>query len=402
MDKLAYFGGKKVKQDGFFMWPYSDENETQNLLDVLKSGKWWRATGDKVQQFENEFAKKTEVQYCLGVTNGTHALELSLSALGIGEGDEVIVPAITFISTVTAVIYCNAIPVIVDVDADTYCMDIAEFENAITSRTKAVIPVHIAGNACDMDKICEICKKHGIHIIEDAAHAHGGRYNDKAIGSFGDMATFSFQNGKIMTCGEGGAIITNNSALYKMAYLIHGVGRPKGDIKYVHQVLGSNYRMSEFQAAILLAQLERLDDFNARREKNYLLLNNLFNQIEGIKPQTKSKGTTLMTHYMYMFRYDATCFNGLSRDKFVEFLKAEGIPCFICFPVLSDTKFFENSGSGFRPFKYINYSSLENAHNIADNVIWIPHYTMLGNADDMYKISDSIKKIQKYVNNNII
>lgn len=400
MNELAFYTGKQAKTKPFHKWPYADQTEIDLLNEVVTSGKWWRMTGDKVTKFEKEFALAHQVDYCLGVTNGTHAIELALTALGIEKGDEVIVPAVTFISTATAVIYCNATPVLVDIDSDTFCMIPEEFEKAITPKTKAVIPVHMAGHACDMEKICEIAAKHNIKVIEDAAHGHGGECNNKRIGSFGDMAIFSFQNGKIMTCGEGGALITNNRELYEKAYLIHGVGRPKDDVVYEHTLLGSNYRMSEFQAAILLAQLERLEKMNNIRIQNAELLDHLLEDVKGIIPQKQQVYATRMTHYMYMFYYDSGCFNGLSRGRFVEYLKAEGIPAFISFPVLSDTTFFkENSFVGrINDYDKEREGALSNAHKVADNVVWLPHFTLLGDEVDIKEIAIAIQKIQDYEN----
>ena len=343
MKRLAINGGEQVKTKDFPKWPYSNERELELMGEVFSSGNWWRMTGDKVKTFERNFASLHNVKYCLGVTNGTHALEIALTALGIKHGDEVIVPAVTFISTGSAVIYVNATPVLVDIDPETFCMSPEAFEKAITPKTKAVIPVHMAGHACDMEKICAIAKRHNIKVIEDAAHAHGGQCNGKMIGSYGDMAIFSFQNGKIMTCGEGGALITDNEELYKKAFLIHGVGRPDGDRVYEHSVLGSNDRMNEFSAAILIAQQERLSEMNKRRDQNALLLDSLLANTEGIKPQGRKEYATLITHYMYMFYYDPNYFNGVSRKDFVDYLIAEGVPAFICFPVLSDTTFFKNN-----------------------------------------------------------
>lgn len=396
MEKLAINGGKQTKTKAFPRWPHSDERETQLVGDVFSSGNWWRMTGDKVKTFEKNFAALHGVQYCLGVTNGTHAIELALTALEIGRGDEVIVPAVTFISTGSAVICVNATPVLVDIDPETYCMIPETFEKAITPKTKAVIPVHMAGHACDMEKICAIAKKHNIKVIEDAAHAHGGQCNGKMLGSYGDMSIFSFQNGKIMTCGEGGALITDNEELYKKAYLIHGVGRPDGDRVYEHSVLGSNYRMNEFSAAILIAQQERLSEMNQKRDKNAMLLDSLLSDIGGIKPQDRKEHATLITHYMYMFSYDPNSFNGLSRKDFVDYLIAEGVPAFICFPVLSDTTFFRNSDFYKRidDFKQSKTNDLSNAKNIAANVVWLPHFTLLGDEQDINEIAKAIKKIQ--------
>lgn len=400
MSKLAINGGKQTKTKMFPKWPYSNAREIELVGEVFTSGNWWRMTGDKVKTFERNFAALHNVKYCLGVTNGTHAIEIALTALGIKHDDEVIVPAVTFISTGSAVIYVNATPVLVDIDPETFCMIPEAFEKAITPKTKAVIPVHMAGHACDMEKICAIAKKHNIKVIEDAAHAHGGQCNGKMIGSFGDMSIFSFQNGKIMTCGEGGALITDNEELYKRAYLIHGVGRPDGDRVYEHSVLGSNDRMNEFSASILIAQQERLSAMNKKRDENALLLDSLLADVKGIKPQGRKEYATLITHYMYMFYYDPNYFNGFSRKDFVDYLIAEGVPAFICFPVLSNTTFFKNSDfyGRINAFEQLASNDLSNSKNIAANVVWLPHFTLLGDEQDINEIAQAIKKIQEAVN----
>lgn len=400
MRELVRDGATSNKTREFHMWPYSDDREMELITEVVKSGKWWRMAGNKVDEFEKNFAQMIDVKYCLGVTNGTHAIELALTTLGIGAGDEVIVPAITFISTGTAVIYCNATPVLVDVDPITFCMNPEAFEKAITNRTKAVIPVHIAGHSCDMDKICEIAKRHGIKVIEDAAHAHGAEWKNRKLGSFGDMAIFSFQSGKLMTCGEGGAVVTNDPMLYEKAYLIHGVGRPRGDRNYEHRILGSNYRMNEFQAAILIAQQERLMEMNSRREKNASLLDKLLEEVDGITPQGRDIDATLVSHYMYMFYYNPETFGGLTRQEFVDCLVAEGIPAFISFPVLSDTEFFMKNefASRIKEYKKQNEEDLVNSKKIARYVVWLPHYILLSDVKSIYEIVNTIRKIHKVMN----
>lgn len=400
MITLAKDGGTPCKTKPFHPWPYFNEREQELLEGVVKSGLWWRMSGDKVKTFEKMFAEIQGVEYCLGVTNGTHAIELALAALDIKAGAEVIVPAFTFISTLTAIIYSNAIPVIVDVDPETFCMDPTEFKKAITSKTKAVIPVHMAGHCCDMDAICDIAKTHDIRVIEDASHAQGAEWNGKRAGSFGDIGTFSFQNGKLVTCGEGGAIVTRSKELYERAYLIQGVGRPDGDRSYAHVLLGSNYRMNEFQGAILIAQLERLEVLNKKRETNAAILDRILSDIPGIIPQGRSQKANINTHYMYMFYYDAKQFNGLSRQAFVDYMIAEGIPAFIAYPVISNTKFYKEKN--FRGFLCetvdLPEHDLTNATKIADEVVWLPHFTMLGDEQDLQEIANSIKKIQAYCN----
>lgn len=188
------------------------------VLDVLDSGNLWRGDGKYLFELENKFSRLQNANYALATTNGTHAIEIALAALGIGYGDEVLIPAYTFIATASAVIMRNALPVPVEVDKDTYCIDPEKIEEMITERTKAIIPVHIAGHACDMNKIRNIAQKYNLHIIEDAAHSQGSTYKDLGLGSIGDFGTFSFQAIKTMTAGEGGMLITNNEELKNKAY----------------------------------------------------------------------------------------------------------------------------------------------------------------------------------------
>lgn len=393
---LAVNGGEKTKTKPFPKWPIYSDRELELVTDVIKSQEWWRMTGTKVKEFESKFAAYHDAKYCLAVTNGTHAIELFLAALDIGPGDEVIVPGFTFISTMSAVLYAGAVPVMADVDPQTFCILPEAIEQAITPRTKAIIPVHMAGHICDMDKICAIAEKHGLHIIEDAAHAHGGEWNNRKIGTFGVGAIFSFQNGKICASGEGGAMLTNDPEIYKKAFLIHGVGRPENDRLYEHLEMGSNYRMSELQAAVLIAQLERLEELNTIRSKNARLLDELLSGVKGIEPQRYDPRVTLNTHYMYMFYYDATQFGGLSRQDFVDALIAEGIPAFIAYPAVCDVEFYQSQR--FR--RRINLEHLPQnpelpcSRKVAREAIWLPHFTLLGDAGDTGEIADAIRKIQ--------
>ena len=322
-------------------WPFSDENEMQEIKAVLESHTWWRGTGNKVKEFERCFANYHNVNYALGVSNGTHALEIALEVLGVMPGDEVIVPAFTFVATATAVLRRGAIPVFCDVDADTYCLMPESFNEKITNKTKAVIPVHMAGHLCDMEKISKVAMENNIRIIEDAAHAQGGEWNGKKVGFYSDIATFSFQNRKVMTCGEGGALITNSKELYDRAYLLHSVGRPPGDIIYEHLILGSNYRMSEFHAAILLCQLKRLANFTNLREKNAKKLNQYLEGIDGIVPQKFDEKCTRNTHYMYMFYYDKKYFGGMDKSEFIKEMNDLGIECHVPYPLVFNTTFFK-------------------------------------------------------------
>jgi 3-amino-5-hydroxybenzoate synthase len=393
--QMAIEGGEPFRAKPFPKWPFAGDRERQLILEVVNSRDWWRMSGSKVDEFEAKFAAYHDAAHCLGVTNGTHALELVMSALEIGQGDEVLVPAFTFISTATSVLYCNATPVPVDCDPVTMCMDADSLERSITPRTRAIIPVHMAGHVCDMDAICAIAVKHGLAIIEDAAHAHGAEWKGKKIGTFGIASIFSFQNGKIMTCGEGGCIVTNDDGLYEKMFLIHGVGRPKFDREYKHLELGSNYRMNEFQAAILIAQLERLEELSLQRQQNAALLNDLMKECSGIIPQGEDPRVTFNPRYMYMFYYDPEEFNGISRNRFVDILIAEGIPAYRAYPLVHTVQFFREGKFRRSIDNDYNGYHLPHAERIAERVIWLPHYVLLGAEEDVRDIHGAIKKIKE-------
>ncbi len=328
---LAIKGGKPVTPGGLkIQWPIFDEKEEKALLEVLHSGKWWRGAykeqgGSKVGQFEKAFAEFSDAKYGIAVVNGTAALELALKAGGIEAGDEVIVPAATFIATATAVVMVNAIPIFVDIEPETYQISPEAIESAITNKTKAIIPVHYGGYPADMDKIMEIAKKHHLLIIEDAAEAHGSEWRGRKVGAIGDMGTFSFQMGKPLTSGEGGIVVSDNEELASKCYAYHHIGRFHGAPTYEHALCGWNYRMTEFQGALLLSQFSRLPEQTEIRYKNGEYLAQLLNKIEGVSALKKDSRITKRGYYIYFIRYNEKEFGGLSRDKFIETLKVEGI-----------------------------------------------------------------------------
>jgi len=250
--------------------PTLENKELEYLLDAFLST-WISSRGKYIDKFEDEFSDFCNVEYGVAVSNGTVAIHLALVVLGIGEGDEVIIPDLTFAATINAVLYVNAIPVIVDIELDSWTIDPIEIEKAITPRTKAIIPVHIYGQPCDMDRIMQIAKDHDLKVIEDCAEAHGAEFEGKKVGSFGDISTFSFFANKIITTGEGGMCVTNSKELNdKMRTLRdHGMSKEK---RYWHDHIGFNYRMTNLQAAIGCAQLEKIDDIlnrNSKIEANY-------------------------------------------------------------------------------------------------------------------------------------
>ncbi|MBN1788103.1 MAG: aminotransferase class I/II-fold pyridoxal phosphate-dependent enzyme [Sedimentisphaerales bacterium] len=240
-------------------------NELEYLVEAFLST-WISSSGDYLGKFEKMFADFCECQYGVAVSNGTVALHLALMALGVGKGDEVIVPDLTFAATVNSVLHAQGTPVIVDVEKDSWCIDPAEIEKAITAKTKAIIPVHLYGQPCDIQAIMDIAKAHNLFVIEDCAEAHGALFDGKKVGSFGDIGCFSFFGNKIITTGEGGMCVTDSEKLDEKMRVIrdHGMSKTK---KYWHEVVGYNYRMTNLQAAIGVGQLERIDDIISARGK---------------------------------------------------------------------------------------------------------------------------------------
>lgn len=401
--ELAINGGTPGKQKPFPEWPMYDEQEIAAVTSVIESRGWWRIAGSQVTRFEQEFADYQKANYAVAVTSGTHAIEVALPALNVGRGDEVIIPAFTYISTATGVLYSNAVPVLVDVDPTTYCLDPEALEAAITPRTRAIMPVHMAGHIADMDAITALARKHHLHIIEDAAHAHGADWKGQRVGAFDTGGIFSFQAGKLMTAGEGGLVLSNDADFIERSYLFSSGGRPKTDRTYQHQLLGSTCRMSELQAAVLRVQLTRLDEQIARREQNASLLNQMLSNMQGITPQSRDPRVTTHPHYMYMFRYDTGAFGGLPRQQFVDMLIAEGVPAFVAYPAIHRTPVFYNRD--FSPRWQVDDPLLPDyrkvrcpiSEELGDTVVWLHHRVLLGDEEDIVDLVNILKKIHSHM-----
>ena len=265
-------------------------------------------------------------KYGIAVVNGTVSLRLGLMAAGLGAGAEVIVPPYTFFSTASAVIEANMVPVFADIDLETFNLDPKAFEAAITPRTRAVIPVHFAGQPADMRAIMAIARKHKLVVIEDAAHAHGASYRNRPAGSIGHLASFSFQSSKNMTAGEGGIITTNDATLAAACRSMHNCGRIPTGVWYEHHVISGNYRLGEFQGAILNAQLDRLEAQTKTRDRNGQYLAGRLAAIPGLHPQKRPADCTRHSYHLFMLRLDSQGF-GAPRAAVLKALQAEGIPC---------------------------------------------------------------------------
>ena len=402
MSALAMLGGKKAKGKPFPVWPYYDANEEHALKEVLESRVWWRTPGTKTLEFEKSFAKFHGARHGIAVTNGTAALEVTIAALGIGAGDEVIVPNFTFVATASAVLFANALPVLVDVDPETYCIDPDLVEDAITSRTKAIIAVHMGGHPADLDRLKKIASRKRLVLIEDSAHAHASEWRGQRVGTFGTAGTFSFQASKLITAGEGGMIISNNDKFEVQARAVHDCGRMPGEWFYSHFIYGSNYRLSEWQGAILQVQLGRLDQQTKRRHHNARLLDRLLRSIPGITPQKLDARCTRNGQYAYIFHLNKKQFAGVSTERFIEAMNAEGVPNQASYPPLHQLDMFRNGG--YR--KRLSAKQAKDKHKFlkrkfpvtqraAWETVWLPQPVLLGDEEDMHEIAAAIAKIQK-------
>jgi dTDP-4-amino-4,6-dideoxygalactose transaminase len=378
-----------------------DKTEEDAILEVVRSGKWWSVEGTKVREFEAAFARFQDAQFAVCVTNGTAALEVSLRAAHIGCGDEVIVPPYTFIATATAVLSVGATPVFVDVEEESLNIDPTKIEEAITPRTRAIIPVHIAGCPADMDGVLEVARKHNLLVIEDAAQAHAAEWKGTKVGAIGDMGCFSFQASKNLNAGEGGAVLTNNPHWADQVWSVHNVGRVRGGRWYEHHVLGSNFRMTEFQAAILLAQLKRLPEQTERRTQNARKLTEMLSQIPGIRPPRPDPRVTRHAYHLYIFRYDKSHFGGRPREDFLKALSAEGIPCTAGYVPLYKERVFLNRPiskdlcqlSTLKDYSKVHCPVCERA--CYEEAVWLYQNMLLGDEQDMEDIATAIAKVQR-------
>lgn len=302
--------------------PIIGEEEIEEVVSVLKSG--IIAQGPRVAEFEKKFAEYVGVKYAVAVSSGTTALHLAMLAAGVGEGDEVITTPFSFAATGNCILYVGARPVFIDIDPKTYNLDPKQIENAITDKTKAILPVHLYGQPADMDEINRIADEHDMVIIEDAAQAHGALYKGKMVGSLGDMACFSFYPTKNMTTSEGGIVTTDNKKMADKIRMLRAHGEQE---RYSHVVLGYNFRMTDISAAIGLAQLKKLDNFNDKRIENAEYLTEQIKEIRGIEAPLVAKGVKHVFH-QYTIRVSDN-----KRDKFMKVLNENEIETGIHYPI---------------------------------------------------------------------
>lgn len=358
--------------------PIIGEEEIENVVEVLKSG--MIAQGPKVAEFEEKFAKWVGAKYAVATNSGTAALHVALLSCGIGPGDEVITTPFTFIATGNAIVYTGATPVFADIDLETYNIDPDTIEDLITDKTKAILPVQLYGQSADMDKIREIAKKHDLLVIEDAAQAHGAMYNDEKVGNMGDMACFSFYPTKNMTTSEGGMITTNNKELAEKARVFRAHG---SNIKYKHDEIGYNFRSSDIAAAIGLAQLDKIDEFNEKRINNANYLNECLKDVEGVITPASPENRKHVYH-----QYTIRVTKG-NRDDWVDILTENGIGSGIHYPIpLYNQPIYKELGfTGSAP----------NAELAADTVISLPVHPSLSK-EDLDLVIEAVKDASDKIN----
>jgi dTDP-4-amino-4,6-dideoxygalactose transaminase len=385
----------------------ADRREEEALLEVLGSGKWFRGAGARtVTRFEEAWAQMTGARHCVATANGTSALFASLACLDVGPGDEVILPPYTFVATLNVVLLHHALPVFVDSDVESFQIDARRIEDAVTDRTAALLPVHLGGNACDLDAVLEIGRRRKVPVLEDACQAHLGEWRGRKLGTLGAAGCFSFQASKNLNSGEGGAILTSDDALAERLYAFHNNSRPRrgGSPGFAYgDSRGANLRLTEFQAGLLLAQMTRLEEQSKTRDRNAAHLTALLDEIPGITPARMHEGCTRNGLHLYMLRYQPDAFSGLPRAGFLEALRAEGIPCSGGYRPLNQEPFLEatlNSRGYRRIYPPEVLAAWKEGNHCPENdrlceeAVWFGQTMLLGPRGDMDDIAGAIRKIR--------
>ncbi len=402
--KLAILGGTPVRQNKPWPeWPYWDDNVIDSIVKTTKSRIWCRiqsATGT-VPTFEKKYARLMRTNYCVATGAGTQALHTCVEALGIGAGDEIITSPYTDPGTLASILASRALPVLADLDPESYQLDPEDVEKRITRNTKAIMPVHIMGQPCHMSRIMEIAKKHNLKVIEDACQAHLAEYKGKKLGTIGDLGCFSFQSSKTLACGEGGAIIGNDEKLMDMCYTVHNHGTSRRGLT---EVAGPKYRMNELEAALLLGQMPGVEERFARRNENASRITSAIKGIPGVVPQKLYEGTGSGSFYIYGMTYKKEHFNDADRNRFLKAIAAEGIPLDLYIAqglhrepwienILS-SKLYQSMFSKERLRKYREEKDCPNCDRVCRDVVIIwASGPLIGTKEDMDDVANAIIKV---------
>jgi L-glutamine:scyllo-inosose aminotransferase len=401
--KLAITGGTPVRTEPWPQWPERGEPEERALMRVLGSAQWggFPSPGPEAAAFGQAFAAYLGDGHAVPCTNGTWSLMLALQAARVSRGAEVITTAYSFVGTAGGILAAGCTPVFADVSPDTYCIDPAAVEAAITPRTEAVMPVHLGCAMADMDRLTALCSARGLALIEDCAHAHGMQWRGRSAGTLGDAGSFSMQSSKLLTAGEGGAVTTRDAALAARLWSLVNCGRRETEAERgIEPQLGYNLRITELQAALLRAQLVRLPGQHARRERNVAKLAELIAGLPAFSMPPADARVTRRTYYQLILRYDAAALGGVPRDRVVDALEAEGIPCSGQFyvPISDDPLFAWDPCTN--PLAHRGMSPPDAAafpvaaHAAYEASLWLPHPLFLGSERDAQDIAAALAKIQ--------
>lgn len=402
----AVLGGQPLRPGGWPSWPIADASEADALNAVLRSGRWYRYAGDStVTRFEQLWSEDTGAKHSLAVSSGTSALITALAALDVGPGDEVLVPPYTFIATVNAVLLHHALPVFVDSDPATAQMDVSDVERRITADTRCVVPVHLGGASCDIQRLVEIARRHDVYVVEDSCQTHTGQWNGQRLGTFGDAGCFSFQNSKNLTSGEGGAVITGHDWVYHRAQAFHnnGNGHFGDDGGYTGN--GGNFRLTPMQAALLIAQHQRLEQQSRRREANAAYLDSLLAEIDGVGAKKKLPGTTRHGYHLYVFDYDPAAFAGMTKRRFLAALQAEGVPASGGYAATNRMPWVEQvlQSRGFQRIygkqrldRWRDENHLPGNDRLIETACWLGQNVLLAEKEDMERIAAAVRRVQKH------
>ena len=414
MSRLAIKGGTPVRSADWLSWPVVGEKEIELVRKVTESGNW-SYNGPMETELRKKWAEFVGTKYAVAVANGTVSLQLAWEALGIGYGDEVIVPGLTWQATAASVIDVNAVPVLADVEEDSWCIDPAAVEAAVTPRTRAIAVVHLYGTICNMDCIRSIAGKYGLYVVEDCAHQHGSVYKGKKVGALGDIASFSLQNSKVLTCGEGGLLNTDSYEFAEKLDALRNCGRRPvmsemfgiDTGNYVSEgnfIQSGNYRITEFQAAVLLGQLEKLLLQVELRDENAKYLNSRLKDIDGIKPMRREEGTDLQSYFNFAFRYDRDKFKGLDVEKFRKALSAEmNFPFTACYSPLNGCELYSPltkkrhriSDEYFKAIDPARFDLPVAEKAFKEESVCCHHKILMGSQKDMDQIAEAIVKIRE-------
>ncbi|MCD9020839.1 DegT/DnrJ/EryC1/StrS family aminotransferase [Cohnella silvisoli] len=394
--RLAVDGGSPIRTHPFPEWPIFGELEEKLMLEAVRSGNWGGVNPDKIKSFEEKFARLHDAKYAITVNNGTVAISIALLAAGVDAGDEVIMPPYTFIATATAALLIGAIPVFADVD-ESMLIDPDRVEAAITPATKAIIAVHIAGAPANMTRLRQIAKTYKLILIEDAAQAVAAKWEDQGVGALGDLGTFSLQSSKNLNSGEGGVIVSNDEELADHVWSIHNCGRVRNGKWYQHERIGWNFRFSEVQAALALAQMSRLEEQMEIRQRSANDLNGLLQGIEGIHPVKYDSRITKHANHLYMFKLDRDVTDSIVKEDFIRKLNAEGIPVTAGYvPLNKNTAVIDRTRKLIGEDRLYSCPVAERASE--HELLWLHQNVLLGSERDMEDIANGINKvIQSYL-----